>query len=352
MRVEAMKNGMIVGIICLVLGFAAGWVAKPGAGGDGEPSGEMAAAKPQRQRGEDSGAGSDKLATKTDRTRESSDGGESEAVAARTIVMKNGKVVEQDEEMMEEARKMENRWQKAMVDRQRKKFDARIAKLVADLGLDAGQEEKLKKFFGDRIEEITEKMKNGKQADFSGMKELAGLLRGEGLDDQLGQILSAEQQQEYEAMKENERVTKLDSKALKNMAKVSEVVGLRPDQKEAVYDLLYEDAEKEMDANKDANTFMSVFTEGMGIEIDTDSIGISEAMQIKMETAEQGAPQDPNAWMKTLRDSQQRRIDEKVERLSPVLDEQQLGQYRSHLEAKSTGLFGGMLMDVEEIEAE
>jgi hypothetical protein len=93
-------------------------------------------------------------------------------------------------------------------------------------------------------------------------------------------------------------------------------------------------------------------TEGMGIEIDTDSLGISEAMQIQMETAEEGQPQNPNAWMKAVRDSQQQRIDERVERLSPVLDEQQLGQYRSHLEAKSTGLFGGMLMDVEEGEVE
>jgi len=52
--------------------------------------------------------------------------------------------------------------------------------------------------------------------------------------------------------------------------------------------------------------------------------------------------------MKAVRESQQKRIDDKVERLEPVLDEQQLNQYRSHLDAKSTGLFGGMMMGVEE----
>lgn len=48
----------------------------------------------------------------------------------RSIVIRNGEVVDQDEEAIEEARAMGNRWQKAMVDRQRKKFDARISKMV------------------------------------------------------------------------------------------------------------------------------------------------------------------------------------------------------------------------------
>lgn len=268
-----------------------------------------------------------------------------------SIVIRNGEVVDQDEEATAEAREMGNRWQKAMIDRQRKKFDARIGRMVADLGLDAAQEAQLREFFDGKLAQIGDKMKGENQGDFGVAKELAALMRGEGLDEQLERILNPDQQEEYLAMKEKERVTKLDSKALKNMAKVNEVVSLRPDQKEAVYDLLYEDAEKELDANKDASGFMSVFTEGMGIEIDTDSLGITEAIQVQMESAESGEPQpDPKAWMKAVRESQQQRIDEKVERLAPVLDEQQLGQYRSHLEAKSTGLFGGMMMDVQEVE--
>ena len=342
---RTMKNAVVVGIICLVIGIAVGWVAKPGVGGDGDPA-KVADAKPERRSVEDQDGG--KLATKSGRAMEGGSDDE-KADGPRSIVISNGEVIDQDGEGMEEVREMQDRWQKAMVDRQRKKFDARISKLVADLGLDGAQEEKLKKFFDDKIGEITEKMKSGDQDDFSGMKELAGLLRGEGLDDQFERILSAEQQEEYAAMKEKERMTKLDSKALKDMAKVNEVVSLRPEQKEAVYDLLYEDAEKSIDENKDATGFMSVFTEGMGIEIDTDVMGITEAIQVQMESAEEGgeAP-DPNDWMKVVRESQKKRIDDQVERLAPVLDEQQLSQYRSHLETKSSGFLGGMMMGVEE----
>jgi len=341
-----MRNAIVVGIICLVLGFAAGWVAKPGNAGDGAPGGEMAAAKPERQRAGDADSDSGKLATKTDRARESSDDGEK--AAARTIVIENGKMVDQDDETIAQVEDMENRMQKAMVDRQRKKFDARIAKLVADLGLDATQEKQLREFYESKLDEIGGKMKDGDDPGFAGMKELAGMMRGEGLDAHLERILTAEQQQEYEAMKEKERVTKLDSKALKNMARVNEVVSLQPDQKEAVYDLLYEDAEKDLNSNNDTSAFMSVFTEGMGIEIDPDALGISGAIEMQMEAADGREVQDPQAMMKAMRESQQNRIDEKVERLSPVLDEQQLDQYRSHLEAKSSGFFGGMMMGVEE----
>ena len=88
------------------------------------------------------------------------------------------------------------------------------------------------------------------------------------------------------------------------------------------------------------------------IPVDTPSEeGTREAIQVQMESADGGEePTDPNAWMKAVKESQQQRIDDKVERLAPVLDEQQLSQYRSHLEAKSTGLFGGMMMDVQEVE--
>jgi len=110
-----MRNAIVVGIFCLVLGFAAGWVARPGKAGEGGPSGQIAAGKPERRAAGDQAGG--KLATKTGRPMESgSDDEKSEG--PRAIVIANGEVVEQDDEAMEEVRKVQDRWQKAMVDRQ------------------------------------------------------------------------------------------------------------------------------------------------------------------------------------------------------------------------------------------
>ena len=56
---------------------------------------------------------------------------------------------------------------------------------------------------------------------------------------------------------------------------------------------------------------------------------------------------DSKEMMKHLREVIDKRIDEKVERLRPVLNDKQLELYRSELKSKGLGVYGPMMMGQE-----
>ena len=83
----------------------------------------------------------------------------------------------------------------------------------------------------------------------------------------------------------------------------------------------------------------------MGVQID-DELGVSEIMQEQMESHGDKAPDGD--FKKVIADSIRKRTEERVEALRPVLNEQQLQQYRAHLETKASGMmnmFGGIETD-------
>ena len=236
-----------------------------------------------------------------------------------------------------------------MKKRQMDKINARIAKLTAELDLTPEQQAKLRQTLEAKL--------NGFESMFSGdgdpsqMNELSMLLSGNGTDQVLESLLTPEQKAAHEALKTRELANRVESKALKSLAKLS-FLDLSQQQKDAAYAILYADAETTAETTSPENTMLSLMTDGMGIDLDFEDLGLSGALEME-ESVASGERPDPAEVMARMKESRMQRVNEKVEALRPVLNETQLEAYRKNLESKSEGMLGGMFggMEVRGLEA-
>ena len=86
---------------------------------------------------------------------------------------------------------------------------------------------------------------------------------------------------------------------------------------------------------------VSVMTDGMGIDLDLEDLGISGAFDMNDVTASGEQPNQADIMSK-MKESRAKRVEEKVEALRPILNETQLETYRKNLESQSGGILGGM----------
>lgn len=326
-----MKNSALLAIICIGLGFAAGWIAKP----DPKPEPEVASV--------------DKPDTKPTRTINKSpnenpeDSKEGKTRMRSFIVGGNS----QEEELDPETKGAMDNFSEMMKKNQMAKLDARIAILVDKLNLTPGQEAQLRAAMEKHVDAMSGIFDPGQASGPANPKDMASLLAGDGLEDTLASILTPEQEEAYDALKKRERENKVEASALKNLAKLS-FLDLSQEQKDAAYDILYSEAEKSADNGSPGNVMMSVMTSGMGIELDADDLGLSGIMDAQFEGDADST--NPGDIMARMKEAQAKKIDEKVNALSSVLDEQQQEQYRKHLESKNSGIFGGFMHDSIQLE--
>ena len=317
---------------CLFAGVAIGWFAKPAPSGSGNgpvtaltaPSASPSSALgiPEKYKsGEESTSGSSVRPPRP-----------AIDTSKREIEAKVGDL-EKD---------MQKQMAQKMTDLQRKKFEARFAKLCAQLNLSPDQQAKIRAVMEERFTKMGELFTfDGSDDNAARMKELSTLMKGDALDDATAALLNDEQRTGFDALKGKERQSRIDSKALKDLGSLGTVLDLSQDQKDAVYAVLSEQAAKQEDSKK-STAMMGMFTEGMGIQID-DEIGIQDILQEQMESHVDGPP--AAGMMKTIEETIKKRTDERVEALRPVLNDQQLQQYRAHLETKAAGMmtmFGGV----------
>ena len=309
-----MKNQVVLLILALLLGVGIGWVMKP----DASPTGAAA-------EGEDKGlsrveARPRPVASDVD------EGTESPVRRTETRAM----VLGGDYEPSPEEKAMQEQISKAMEDRQSKSDEKQIASLIEKLGLDAAQEGALREYFAKRRGELA-KLFSGES---SGMPDMSRFSESK-LDDVMAEILSGDQMVTFDGVKAAEREKKVESRALKDLAKLNSVIDLRPEQKDAVYQVLYDDAGTKVDkaAESGSSIFGTMFGGGFGVEMDMDSIAMHDSVMVAGADAEGGSPE---ASMAAFRDAQQKRIDDQVNRLSSVLDETQLQNYRDHLESQGS----------------
>lgn len=327
-----MKNTLLVALVCIGLGVAIGWIAKPSPEdtADNAPSSDSSV-KPTPK----PSSRPRPKATESDRD---------PALTSSVIGGEDGdsKITPEQRAAME---KGQNQWTNMLKKRQRAKVDARIAKLVSDLNLTPEQEAELRKKIEDQFGGL-EGMFSG-ETDPSKMGDLAKLLGGDGVDEALNDLLTPEQKEAHEELKKRELANKVEAKALKNLAKLS-FLDMSQEQKEAAYDILYSEAEESVAESSPEGAVISMMTSGLGIDIDVDDLGIAGAFSMEnARPAEDGSRPDPAAMMAKANASMAKRVDEKVEALRPVLNETQLDAYRKNLESKSSGLFGGFLQSQE-----
>ncbi len=320
-----MKLSVIVPLLTLAIGLAIGWVAKP---------------TPKAPEANIAQTDSPKISTRKEPgSKPPAPEKEAPEVTPSVRVVQAEAPDEMPEDQKAEMEKYQSQFGEMMKKNQKRQLDARISKLVSQLKLSPEQEAALRK----ALEENQLDPASIMSGDFDPSK-LAELTGDGALEDALADILTDEQKAENEALKERELANKIESKALKSLARLSDL-DMTQEQKDAAYDILYQQAEESAGKESATNGIFTAITGGMGLNIDVDDIGIDfdEISEATAESVASGEVPDQGDIMARMRENQQRKIDAKVEALRPVLNEDQLTQYRESLEINRGGILGGLL---------
>ena len=321
-------------LAALAVGIATGWMLKGDGGGAGSSLEDAAkSAKTERTASSETAAAAG----------ESSGLGEKLKSQLRAPKEKSEEVLPKMDEHLEKM--MAN-----MKEQQTKRSEARIAALTEKLGLNASQQGKLREYFD----------KNSPMASVSRMGDGKGIKMetksgdsAGSLDDLMKDLLTADQSEKYEEMKETERNQKVEARTLREMASLTQAVELRDDQRQAVYDILEKQARTDVESGGGMGMMGGAIMAGAGPVIEFADFGgggaVSGAavatnvdvMALKADggTDGGGGGIDHAEAMRQLEQKRQASLDAKVNSLNGVLDASQLAKYRQSLE-QGPMLFG------------
>ena len=210
----------------------------------------------------------------------------------------------------------------SMQEQQTKRHEERIAKLVDKLGLDASQEAKLRDYFKQQAEATKVTVgDDGKSVQMTQRND------GKSLDDFLKDLLTDSQEQDYTKMKETERDQRVEARTLREMASLTQAVELRPEQRDAVYAILQEQARG--DESAPGPKMLNAGMLAPPMEAGGEGSSVDAVMSFRM--AGSDAFGSDESAIEQARQPHQAQIDEKVNSMSGVLDEKQLEQYRASL---------------------
>lgn len=321
-----MKNTLLIVVAGIGLGFAAGWLAKP--------TPETASRSV-----EDSARSSSRKMV--------SASPQSAAKTARRnrVVLGENAADDVDPELQKAIDETQSRQTKMMRKRFSDQFDLKIAAMIKELGLNAGQEQALRDFYAKQLEKIDISNMASIMTDPGKISEIAGAIRGDGLNDYMQAHLSGDQLDGLEAYQERKKKSQVESVALKDLAKLQQTLDLSLEQKDEVYGLLMEDAEKGLEEQSDADFVSRAMMSSYGVEMDLGDMDMGSMMELA--NPQNAGDLNQASMIQQIKDKRQKQIDAKVERLAPVLNDNQQAQYRKSLESK-----GGMLnMMIQGIEA-
>jgi len=324
-----MKRIVPVGFVMLAVGFGLGWVCKPAASTEkstaaGKPTASVSATSTNVKKAETATA--EPLPSKVEKR---------EPVDKAKVDQK------------EQIRKMQSQMSKQMTERMRAKFEKQIEKLAAGLNLTDAQKASLTAWLDDRMAKLGD-------VDFSNPKSMQSFsetlktMTSKAMEDQLQASLTPDQKTALTDYKEKEIHAKADTLALKNLSKLQTAVEFVDGQRDEVYKILTEDAEKKAGEEETAADLAKLMTEGMGEDTDPYDLGIQSLMG-KMGEAEEsgGARKNGKETAQAIREAIDQSIEAKVDLLRPVLNENQLDQYRKELKTNGLGMMGPMLDAME-----
>lgn len=212
-----------------------------------------------------------------------------------------------------------------------------LAELVSNLDLDDTQKAHVEAVLKNRGNAILDFMvKNEGDGDFpqtlDEVKELGGLIRGEGLRESIAGILSDRQLKEYDAYKEEKRSRLVEGLAYKEFAKIAPAMNLSPEQKDKIFGEIYDTVSVDLDEEQDYRAMMSLFSGGSEPTSDMMNVKLAKALM----KAEADGTMGTDQFIKDIELLESQRIEEKLSRVKSILNQQQLEQYRAYLE--TTGL--------------
>jgi hypothetical protein len=325
-----------VAVLCLGLGFAAGWLVKPDSAAPGAFPQADAKSSSTPVRGSMAAGPSPATEEKSKPWQ-----AKGEKDPSKSTGLAQGSEAKEHSETVAEAGQQSHL--KHLRDIHRRRFEARLQKLIAPLGLTDEQQARLRADLEARLAGL-DKLSPTAIQDGDYMARLTSILDPSALDQDVEKLLEGDQPQKFQAMKTRETESKIESRAFKSMSNLSRVLTLEENQRSAVFAVLEQEARRAESETKQASMMgiHEVFMQDMGME-SNDELGLSELMMQEMQ-AMTTAPDltEPGAAMtkitSRLRSAAEKRIEEKVNLLAPVLNADQLSQYQTHLENTAANL--------------
>lgn len=202
---------------------------------------------------------------------------------------------------------------------------ARSARIAEALGLDESQQQKL-----DEI--ITQHKSGGGEPPPRTPRDIIDRMAqaAASLDDEINQILTPEQRNAYEAMKNRQIQNQIESRAQRELAALSDRIDLSPEQREAALRALRNNpaAKQTLDTSLFGSS-QSGQNAGQYADMIADAAAYNPELDL---TA------DPLALHRLMAQLQVKQIEEKVARMAAILTPAQLAQYRASLETDASFL--------------
>lgn len=320
--VSRVKPSIVTALIAtLCVGIAIGWLARPMYGPPAEKTaGEAARVAPSASV---AGSATDRPA-KTDRERPADDGAKHKPGAP-------------PDDMMVKMRSLS-------MARHRTSMEQHLSALQESLNLSPAQREKLQAEIEAQVALIDKVMGTppGEAVDIDPAQTF-GIGR---LEESLAGSLTPDQEAGLAVFKEREKARKIDARALKDLSRLQGIVDFKEGQREEVYRILSESAGTALANPEPVSVFSEIHSQGVGVETDPYGLGLQKILRDAMNPANGAAGGKESA--RKIREAVDLSIEEKVEKLRPVLDETQLQRYRTELKNQGLGLLSGMLMGMEE----
>jgi hypothetical protein len=326
------KNRSILALLILVIGLLVGWLLKP-AGPAAEPSAEpvVKTSAAPAAKAESTAAAEPAVPGKR-------------AVREPAVREPANPYQGMSDEQVAQVKNMQGEMSKMMVARQRAKFEKQIERWAGKIKLTENQKADLTSWLDGEMKKLEEL----DLTNVNSMSGFKGLPTEKSLEEQLAPSLTAEQSTALAAFKEHEHQSKVDSMALKNLSLLQGVIDFEEGQRDEVFNILAEDADENLRSEQEKPDITKELTEGMGIDMDPYNLGIQQALTESVMSPGSPAPAgNPAEIAKKMREVIDQRIESKIEKLRPVLNDRQLEQYRTELKTKGLGIYGTVLMGME-----
>lgn len=238
-----------------------------------------------------------------------------------------------------------NQVQESLAQRNQAKIADLLSVLAEDLNLTSAQKEALQAYL-EKQSEISQSIYSGGNniADSNALLKAAAALSGEGLDDIMENVLTEEQLGKWQARKQKRLERFADSTALKNLADLASKMDLREDQRAKLYDHFYQKSLSSGTYNPSAlsnplGSLLGTFTGGENGAVMTQphSFAPGTTPGGAEGAAADGTSQEVDVQA-MLRQQREENIAQQVEELAPILDEDQLQDYRENLESQISPL--------------
>ena len=321
-----------VALATLCIGFAIGWIAKP-VPGSPRKSAVTSPARANTSAPAIASEDTSSRATKVDRDRASTD---------KPDAPSNGQ--------NDAGKRMMEKMQTAMLDRQRRKFEQHIDLLAEKLNLTPQQKADLLAKLEDRMKSLSGLMDGpmDMNPDEAKQADILKLASTSDIEEQLLPSLTPDQKVALDDFKAREHTRKVDAAALKSLSKFQGMFELDQSQQDQLFQVLTQDAESRISNESTTARLSGMFTEDMGMDMDPYDLGLQGALSDSMIQNAGSGKMDQKEAMKKFREVVEQRIEEKVELVRPVLNDQQLERYRTELKDKGMGVYGQMFMGMED----